>query len=156
MTLAWHRRLMLIESIVITMPMFVIICWFGALSFTFGLTIATTTSAIAGIGFIAVAIVGIAGMAANFHLSFLYLSRGLDALQQSGRRYWVVATIGAALALMAILSYGLFREFGFAFHSRTPDFAVGVMYAWIGTPLLIPYIHLLYLRGLLRADEAKT
>ena len=146
---------MLIESIVVTMPMFVIICWFGALGFTLGLTIAATTSMSAGIGFIAVAIAGIAGMVANFHLSFLYLSRGLEALQQLGRRAWVVAAMGAALALLAILSYGLFHKFGFAFQSRTPDFAAGGMYALIGTPLLIPYVHLLYLRGL-PANQVKT
>ena len=147
---------MLIESIVITMPMFVIICWFGALGFTLGLTIAVSTSAIAGIGFIAVSIVGIAGMVANFHLTFLYLSRGLDALKQAGRRSWVIATIGAVLAIVAILFYGLFHKYGFAFQSRTPDFAAGVVYALIGAPLLIPYFHLLYLRGLLRVDEAKS
>ena len=153
MTSAMHRNLFWVESVLITLPMFVHVCYVGTLGIAFGMTV-VFTSGLIGLALILVAAVGIVGTMSLTHLSIVYLSRGIEALQQSSRWAWITTTLGAALALLAVLTWAIFSGLRRHYYDQSLSALIVFVPALVGAPLMVPFLHLRYLRGLQRSLEA--
>ena len=153
MTSAMHRNLFWVESVLITLPIFVLVCYVGTLGIAFGMTV-VFTSGLIGLALILVAAIGIVGTMALTHLSIVYLSRGAHALGQSSRSAWIATASGAALALLAFLTWAIYFGLRRHYYDQSLSALILIVPALAGAPLLVPFLHLRYLCGLQRSLEA--